>query len=326
MRVQVAATGVPHALAWRALWAHTFDGDDSGDLDPTRERSEEGALIDAAWLVETLLGDGGSQSERLDQFAFGQRALAATDSTTMSDTLVVLRAFPRFRMLMLTLDRIGVRRPALYAALVRQAERVSGLEGVRARAALAGFQGAIAVVDRLARVRTIDQRTADTLLETLATAPFAEGRGYLGGLVPWLQFQLSPTLGNGSGGLDDRLTEALAGAPGAVSAELVSWEGQQYRFDLVTPEVQRLRRERARQTSRYSIDAAMDLHGIAQELSMEPIASTDMQARLTRWQQVATVATRGPGDRGTGDQVARGAVTDGAGRYRARGGAALAQL
>ena len=35
-------------------------------------------------------------------------------------------------MLILTLERIGVRRPAVYAALVRQAERVSDLK-MRAR-------------------------------------------------------------------------------------------------------------------------------------------------------------------------------------------------
>ena len=89
--------------------------------------------------------------------------------------IVAIQAFPRFRMLMLTLERIGVRRPALYAALARQAQRVSSLDEVRARPALAQFQGAIALIARLARVKTIDRATADALLGTLA-APAVRSR------------------------------------------------------------------------------------------------------------------------------------------------------
>src|SRR4030095_8223835 len=97
---------------------------------------EHGARIDAAWLVETLLqGDVRSRSDRLDQFAFGQRTLTATGADDLADALFLVRAFPRFRMLMLTLERIGVRRPGLYVALVHQAERISDLEITRARTA-----------------------------------------------------------------------------------------------------------------------------------------------------------------------------------------------
>jgi hypothetical protein len=289
LRVHVTQTGTPAGLAWRALWAQTFDDAvdrrEAGRALASEERAE---LIDAAWLVEILLrGVADSRSERLDLFAFGQRAFASTVGPALADALAVLRAFPRVRMLTLTLERIGVRRPAVYAVLVRQAERISDLKSVRARATLAQFQSAIALIERLTRVRTIDEKTAEALLETLAAVPLSEERGYAGALVPWLQFQLRPALG-GTGRLDDTLIEALAGAPARVSAEPVSWEGQRYSLDLVASELQRLRRGQAL-PGRYPIDVALDLHAIARQLAMKSGGAKDIDAALASVRQLATL-------------------------------------
>jgi hypothetical protein len=287
LRVQPEATGAPSTRTPRAVWARVFDG--AGDPDgknATRTMRDDGRQIDAAWLVEALLhDDSSSRSERLDQFAFGQRALAVTTSEAVPDALFVLRAFPRFQMLMLTLERIGVRQPALYAALVRQAERVSDVEATRAHAALAGFQGAIALIERLTRVRTIDLGTAEKLLQALAMVPSTDSRGFQGALVPWLQNQLRPVLGGVDGAFDDLLLEALAGSPDAASRLPVSWEGQQYRFDLVTAERQRLRR--GRREDRHSIDVAMRLYGLTERLATEGAAWTDIQAALVSLRQRA---------------------------------------
>ena len=288
LRVEPDATGAPGAPAWRALWSRVFGvAGDGGERNPIRAMPDDARPIDAAWLVEAVLrGHSPSRSERLDQFGFGQRALAITGSEAVSDTLLVLRAFPRFRMLMLTLERIGIRRPAPYAVLVRQAERISDLDTERGHAALAGFQGAIALVERLTRVRTIGSGTAEALLKALAMAPFQEDRGYLGALAPWLQFQLRPALGEGDGGFDDLVLEALAGSPNAASTEPVSWEGQQYRFDLVAAERQRLRR--GVREGRHSIDTALSLYGGAQRLATDASAWTDIQALLVSLKQRAT--------------------------------------
>jgi hypothetical protein len=290
LRVQPQATGAPSAPALRATWARTFDVADAPSEPNTTQLSPTHLTrIDAVWLVETLLaGDARSRSERLDQFAFGQRALAVTDPEVSPDVLLVLKAFPRFRMLMLTLERIGVRRPAPYAALARQAERISDLDTTRARAALAEFQGAIALVERLTRVQSIDSRTAEQLLEALSMVPFKEGRGFLGGLVLWLQFDLRPTLTKSDERMDDLLLEALAGSSDAASIRSVSWEGQQYRFDLAAAERRRLRRAGAH-AGRPSIDAAMKLHGLAQRLATEPRPTKDTLAALIELSQLATL-------------------------------------
>jgi hypothetical protein len=288
LRVQPESTGAPSAPAERTLWARVFDVADQGGERNTRTMVQRGGPIDSAWLVQALLhGNGPSRSDLLDQFAFGQRALTVTGSRDVPDVLHVLRAFPRFRMLMLTLERIGVRQPSVYAALVRQAERLSDVENMRAHAALAGFQGAIALVERLTRVRTIELGTAEKLLEALAAVPSKEGVGFQGALVPWMQAHIRPALGKGEGGLDDLLLEALAGLPHAASTEPVSWEGQQYRLDLVTAERQRLRLGTARDGS-HSIDVAMTLYGLAHRLATDDTAWTDIQAALVPLRQRTT--------------------------------------
>ena len=291
LRAQPQATGAPAAPAWRVLWARAFDSSDpSGDLAKLRAMPAHGESIDAAWLVETLLqGDLPSRSERLDQFAFGQRALALTGPADVPDALFVLRSLPRFRMLMLTLERIGVRRPALYVALTRLAEQIPALETTRARAALANLQGAIGLVERLVRVRSIDASTAERLLEALALVPFKEGRGFLGGLAPWLQFELRSALRR-DGGFEQILVEALAGSTDEASTAPVSWEGQQYRLDIAATERERLRRAGAREAG-HSIDLAVTLYGLAQRLATDAAAAKQVQSILVGLNQPAALSS-----------------------------------
>jgi hypothetical protein len=289
LRAQPQPTGAPAAPAWRLLWTRVFDSSGaSADLANLRATPAHAESIDAAWLVETLLQGGvPSRSERLDQFAFGQRALALTGAADVPDALFVLRSLPRFRMLMLTLERIGVRRPSLYAALTRLAEQIPALETRRARATLANLQGAIALVERLVRVRSIDASTAERLLEALALVPFKEARGFLGGLAPWLRFELRSALKR-DGGFEDILLEALAGSTDEASMVPVSWEGQQYRLDIAATERQRLRRAGAREAG-HSIDLAVRLYGLVQRLGTDTVAATEIQSTLVDLNQPAVL-------------------------------------
>lgn len=272
-RVQVSATGAPGFPAWRTVWTRAFNSADSPE-EPALELGnlEQQTLIDAAWLAEALMpGRDHSRVERLDQFAFGQRVFASSDAAALPDALVALRAFPRFRMLMLTLERIGVSRPSVYALLARQAQRLSELDATRGYTALAQFQGAIALVTRLASVRTIDRVQAETLLGTLGAVPSSADRGYGGALAEWIRDELRPALPAGDD-VEDILLEALAGGAGAIPARAVAWEGREYRFDLVTSEGRRLRGIRQRQDG-PSIDLALDLHAIALALAAHPIVA-----------------------------------------------------
>jgi hypothetical protein len=288
-RARVGAGGAPGFPASRAVWARAFEaaprgGEETPDVVATSRRGwGPGAIetIDAAWLAETIVSGGSrSRPERIDQFAFGERVFAAADDAALPDVVMAIRAFPRFRMLMLTLERIGVSRPSVYAALAKQAQRLSGIGPERGRTALAQFQGATALVARLVHVRTIDVATAETLLVTLAAVPLDRDGRYAGGVAQWLDQRLHPVLAPRSG-MEATLVDALAGVPGTVVPDLISWEGQQYRLDLVGPEAQRLRRIRERQIG-TSIDAALDLYAAARGEFARGLASQSAELIVER--------------------------------------------
>lgn len=134
LRIRVLPTGAPAAPARRAFWAEAFNV--SGSIPgeghtPTStigsETEGEGGLVDAAWLVGTSANvDMYSRGARFDQLAFGQRVFAAEGDGPIgvgstADAITAIRAFGANRMLLLTLERIGVRRPAVYIAALRPA-------------------------------------------------------------------------------------------------------------------------------------------------------------------------------------------------------------
>ena len=142
--------------------------------------------IDAAWLVEAAGGDADERIDRLDQVAFGQRVFASASEADMPDVLLALRAFPRYRMLMLTLERMGVAHAGTYASAARLANRLSALPRGRDVAAIVQFQGVLALLQRMVAVGTIDRSQAESLVNDLAAVPLnAEGR-YAGALARWL--------------------------------------------------------------------------------------------------------------------------------------------
>src|SRR5205814_1704324 len=145
LRVSVEPSGLPRGPAWRVFWAQVFESSAiPDDADRRVKNVQEDGRIDASWLAASILGtDLQSRGERLDQLAFGLRAFAAADDRALADTLVAVRAFPRYRMLMLTLERMGIANPAVYAAAARHAVRLSALDASRGSIALSQFQGAL---------------------------------------------------------------------------------------------------------------------------------------------------------------------------------------
>ena len=235
MRVLVTPDGAPAAPAARSLWAAVFEHGSSRQ--PT-------SPIDAAWLAEVLLTqEFRDRSTQIDQLGFGQRLVVSAETTTLPDAIYAIRALPTFRALLLTLERHGVGNPAVHAAVVRHAERIAALDVRHQRAALAQFQGSIALIARMQRVGTIDVRALERLLASLAALPLDPTNGYRAGLAAWLDDVLLPALGSdGRQDARDLLLDALSGKPAGSSAIPVTWEGQNYSFDLAAAERHRIAR------------------------------------------------------------------------------------
>ena len=98
-------------------------------------------------------------------------SLRGLQPAEMSDVFVAVRAFRRYRMLMITLERIGIRHPATYAAAARLASRMSPPDPARAFVAIAQFQGALALLQRMRMVGTLDVVKTEALVGSLLAVP-----------------------------------------------------------------------------------------------------------------------------------------------------------
>jgi hypothetical protein len=273
MRLRVDQIGRPGAPASREFWNGVFDM--SGAAAPAASDSEGGS-IDAAYLAEaTSVADMYVRADRVDELSFAQRVFAAAGHEADKDAALALRAMPRQRMLLLTLERLGITRPAVYATASRAAKDATSGDPNHAFWTLAQFQGTLAIVARLRRVGTIDPPTAERLVLSLCSVPTTESRtarraddesrreshGYDGGIAQWIETDLLPTL-PAAHGPEARLVLGLSGPMGDPSNPRVSWEGQEYRLDFGAANARRLRAVREKQSG-YSLDAALDLARVA---------------------------------------------------------------
>jgi hypothetical protein len=269
MRMRVEESGAPLAPADRSFWSAVFSADELQETSIVLE-PEQGP-IDAAWLVN--VASGGEpfwRADRLDQFAFGQRVFANSSPAAWPDAIAAIRAFPRYRMLALSLEQSGVRSAATYAAAVRRASQISTRRASRAFWTLAQLQSGLAHLVRMIRVGSIDPATGETLLASLCAVPLDDDGRYAGAVAGWVERELVPRL-PGGGSVETRLMAALAGSSGERTE--VAWEGQVYQLDLAFAERTRIELVRAKQVG-YSVDLALDLHRIATALAAEPTAQS----------------------------------------------------
>src|SRR5262249_15564865 len=114
-RVRADREGRPAAGQWE-LWSGSF-----GEPPPDAGAGRPDA-VDAAWLAEVIIRRASMQrADRADQFAFAQRTFAGALPGSMAAVTEAVREFPRCRMLMLTLERMGLHSAPLYAAAARRA-------------------------------------------------------------------------------------------------------------------------------------------------------------------------------------------------------------
>ena len=270
MRVRVDPAGRPASPSSRSFWSRVIEGADLPD-DPAGllRTAADDRPFDAAFLARLVAaGDVRLRAERADQFAFGQRMFAATPAAEMPDVFVATRAFRRYRMLMVTLERIGVRRPAVYAAAARLATRMSPQDPARAFVATAQFQGALGLLSRIRSVGTIDAARAETLVAGLLAVPLNSSSQYLGGILRWLSEDLRSAIPPASS-LEAAVQAAVAGPASTAATPPIEWEGQRYRIDVAAAERRRLERIREKQSG-VTLDMALDLAAAARTLTTAP--------------------------------------------------------
>ena len=287
-RIEVGPDGVPSAPAARGFWSRAFAGSDLPD-DPARQlRHVDEEPIDAAWLVDAI----GSvevrlRAERLDQLAFGQRLFGAAAAAARADVLVAVRGLARYRMLMWTFERIGIRAPSVYALAARQAARLGALDGRRGFEAQVQFQGALAILARTAAVTTLDAAKTQALIEQLIALPLTDEGRYAGAVARWLRGEFAGAV-KSAATTELAVLAAMSGPPSGDGpiARPITWEGQPYRLDLGAAERQRLRIVREKQEG-APLEAALDLAAAARALAAGTIAVGDVETILEQLTAIA---------------------------------------
>ena len=282
-RLEVDETGVPREPASRGFWSRVFGGPDLPDDAARQVRNVEEEPIDAAWLVESIgAADVRLRAERLDQIAFGQRVFANTPAAERGDVLVALRALSRYRMLVWTLERMGMTSPAVYANAARHVVRFATIEGRRGFAVQAQFQGSLAMLARMTTVRTLDAKAAQKLVEQLIAVPVNDSGEYAGGIARWLRDALLVAIPRAETS-ELAVLSAMSGAATGEGAAVrrVTWEGQPYRLDLGGSERQRLQRVREKQEG-AALDVGIELVAAARALGSEKLSLDDAQGIVDR--------------------------------------------
>jgi hypothetical protein len=283
LNVTVEANGAPRGPATLSLWTQVFDGLDVPD-EATARRAvtsvENDGPFDAASLAGAVLtGDPQQRGRRLQQLAFGLRAFSTARPDTFGGVLTAVRALPAYAALMLTVERMGITEPAVFAAAARTAHRLSDLDGAAAFIALSQFQGAIALLSRMTAAGTLEPARAGSLIASLAGIPLKENR-YGALVVQWLRGQLLPAL-TPRQDVEETLLVALAGGAARREGDTgrVRWEGEEYRLDLPASEVRRLRAVRQLQRP-HSVETALSLDEVARSLGAPDVDVSRIEAAI----------------------------------------------
>ena len=176
------------------------------------------------------------RTDRFEMFRFAQRVFSDAIPSDYPDIIVTLGGYRRYKAVLLVMERMGVRSPSTFATVVNAARAVDRADGEREHA-LAAFQGALAIVDRMAQTRAIDVAGASQLLRALA-ASVPQERRVPSAVARWIRDSL---LAGITADFDGALITRLAGADSGAK-RTVEWEGLSYTVSYAAAERDRLRR------------------------------------------------------------------------------------
>lgn len=284
---------------WLGFWSTAYR-DDSRLTETNRDTGTlvTPDVVDAASLVNLICQpDSVVRKSRLDAFLFVQRTFPSASVAQAPDVFVAARGAMRAPALILTLERLGVRDPAVFANAARHAQRLlAQSDPKRAATSLAQFQGALAIVDRARFNRWIDATVAEQLVQSEIAVALSDEHEYGGQLAHWIGKELWPALERAVGtpvdaqGREHLLLRVLggpataprgraAGREGAQKGSIVRWEELNYTVDLGASSLARLIKTREKQAS-YSFDTALDFSTHSLALATSVATAAALQERV----------------------------------------------
>ncbi|MCX6539850.1 MAG: hypothetical protein NT151_13090 [Acidobacteria bacterium] len=287
--------GRPQAPAWRKLWDRALASDEipAAPDDEVKGIEQDGFLYAADIVERICVANTTSRRERAEMWLFAQRVFAHASIGAMPDVLVALRGYQRFGALVLTLERLGITDPSVYARTLIRAERVMSIGGTTTAAnALALFQGSLAMVERARLGHAIDAETAGRLVVSLASVPMTSDGEAFGSVAGWIELvflsALKPPLvplevPTDAATLERHVLRAFAGLARNSeprSAPVVEIEGLRYRVDPAAADVARWQAMRAAQGG-VTLDQVLAFARAVEALAADVSAVSALPARLS---------------------------------------------
>lgn len=234
------------------LWPALLNGGVDSRSDAAAVLAEAPSSSAYAATVRAILdGSYRERRDRLTTIALARRVWrAAADAGQQTDAVYALSQFPRYRALLLTLDRIDVLSPGTWAASIDAARRADAGGGSERTERLALFQGALAVVERTRLTGSLGVAEADRLVRKFAEEVVKENDlrdvvalWVTNDLMPALPPLVRPDAFTRQTAYESRILQAFSG-PTTRKAVPISWEGLDYAVDVAAAEHERVLRIR----------------------------------------------------------------------------------
>jgi hypothetical protein len=265
--IRVNEKGEPVGPMSRRLWDRVFRGDETIDVAFTPMEANDlpadgpgpGAdAVDLAARIARVPYTIGRR--RFETMLFAQRVFPGEPGSAAVGT--ALRGFVAYPALMLTLERIGIENPRVFAKAAQQAAALDSMASDSGmRAAMLEFQGTLGIIERIHRTGALNTPTWTALVSGLVSLDLSRDRGYEGRIGQWIRANLLGALPAAQQDATDPMEEAMLAAIAGVgsarrAAPAIDWEGARYRADPAAAELIRLHRVREHQGG-PSLDAAV---------------------------------------------------------------------
>jgi hypothetical protein len=230
----------------QATWALLFDNNRLNADDLARTLQQRPGGVSFEWLArETLTPAVRERRSRYEMFRLAQRVFVDAPPSALTDVAIAVHGVRDYRALVLALERMQVREPAVWRAAVEAARHVSERANDR-RESLAIFQAVVALIERMRHARSIDAAEAAHLIRSLSDAVRVNDKVTVSAAT-WLTNVLAPSLPRlvrpdaftTSTSYESTILQALAG-PVEREIPTIEWEGLSYVADPVTAEHERL--------------------------------------------------------------------------------------
>ena len=251
----------PPAAQW--FWEAVFERSDLTRRHLAAMRREPAAPVTLGWLTQQISSMAAKERrDRFEMVRFAQGVFGNVSGDDLTEAMLALGGYRRYRAVLLSLDRMAITTPRIYGRVVEAARRLDELSGRDRKHAVIAFQVSIALLERARLARAVDVPTAERTL--LALADFVENEKTPAQAIPrWMVTRLidalppliQPDRFTGATAYESRLLQTLAGAP-QKNAPTVTWEGLTYRVDYFSSEHNRIKRIREQLTT-PGFDAAL---------------------------------------------------------------------